>query len=138
MKNLILFCILFIFLTTAGNSQSCLPNGITFTTQESIDNFQTNYSGCTEIEGNVEINGPQIVNLNGLSVLTSIGGYLDINYNDSLIDLSGLDNLNSIGEWLSIGHNESLISISSFENLNSIGEWLSITYNDVLTSLNGL
>ena len=33
----------------------CLPEGITFTTQEQIDNFQTNYPGCTEIEGDVYI-----------------------------------------------------------------------------------
>ena len=36
-------------------SQGCLPEGITFTTQEEIDNFQANYPGCTEIEGDVII-----------------------------------------------------------------------------------
>jgi S-formylglutathione hydrolase FrmB len=53
---------------------SCLPQGITFTNQAQIDNFQTNYPGCTEIEGDVTIAGDDITNLNGLSVLTSIGG----------------------------------------------------------------
>lgn len=57
-------------------AQPCLPDGITFTTQAVIDNFQTNYPGCTEIEGFVIINGNDITNLSGLSVLTSIGGYL--------------------------------------------------------------
>ena len=33
----------------------CLPEGITFSTQAEIDNFQTNYPGCTEIEGDVVI-----------------------------------------------------------------------------------
>ena len=50
----------------------CLPEGITFTTQEEIDNFQSNYPGCNEIEGDVEINGDDITNLNGLNVLTSM------------------------------------------------------------------
>jgi hypothetical protein len=31
-------------------SQGCLPEGITFTTQDQIDNFQANYPECTEIE----------------------------------------------------------------------------------------
>ena len=43
---------------------SCLPEGITFTTQEQIDNFQINYPGCTEIEGNVMIYGLEIDNIN--------------------------------------------------------------------------
>ncbi len=33
----------------------CLPEGITFTTQAQIDNFQLNYPGCTEIEGDMKI-----------------------------------------------------------------------------------
>lgn len=36
-------------------SQGCLPEGIAFKTQESIDNFQTNYTNCTIIEGDVSI-----------------------------------------------------------------------------------
>ncbi len=69
---------LFLF---AQTEDSCLPEGITFTTQEEIDNFQTNYPNCTEIEGDVLIggwNGSNITNLNGLNVLTSIGGNLEI------------------------------------------------------------
>jgi hypothetical protein len=49
---------------------TCLPEGINFTTQAQIDNFQTNYPGCTEIEGDVLILGSNITNLTGLSVLT--------------------------------------------------------------------
>ena len=58
--------------------QACLPDGITFSTQEQIDNFQTNYPNCSEIEGSVAISGDDITNLNGLNVLTSIGGDLMI------------------------------------------------------------
>lgn len=57
-------------------SQPCLPEGITFTTQEQIDNFQSNYPGCTDIMGTVLIEGNNITNLDGLSVITSVGGYL--------------------------------------------------------------
>ena len=86
--------------TTDGGSQaqSCLPEGITFTTQAQVDSFQINYQSCSEIEGNVIISGPDISDLNGLNVLTSIEGNLEI-YNDSLLtDLTGLDNLSSIGD----------------------------------------
>ncbi len=57
-------------------SQPCLPEGITFTTQEQIDNFQTNYPGCTEIEGDVIIGGNNISNLDGLSLVNAVGGFL--------------------------------------------------------------
>lgn len=57
-------------------SQPCLFEGITFSTQEQIDNFQTNYPGCTEIGGGVLIQGNDITNLDGLDVITSISGYL--------------------------------------------------------------
>ena len=43
-------------------SQSCLPDGITFSTQQQIDNFQIDYPGCSEIEGSVIINGNDITN----------------------------------------------------------------------------
>jgi len=85
---------------------SCLPDGVTFTTQAEIDNFQTNYPGCTEIEGNVTINGDDITNLNGLENLTSIGGDLEIYYNETLVSLAGLENIqaNSIDSLVIINN----------------------------------
>ncbi len=121
---------------------TCLPQGITFTNQAQIDNFQTNYPGCTEIEGYVTIKGGNITNLNGLSVLASIGGYLTIggawNSNPSLTSLTGLENLTSIGGGLYIYGNNSLTSLTGLENLTSIGGYFYIDYNNSLTSLTGL
>jgi hypothetical protein len=57
-------------------SQPCLPEGITFTTQGQIDDFQSNYPGCTEIMGTVLIEGNNITNLDGLNGISIIGGYL--------------------------------------------------------------
>jgi len=83
---------------SAQPCSTCLPEGIWFCTQAHIDNFQTNYPDCTEIEGDVSINsGSDITNLNGLIVLTSIGGYLNICCNTSLTSLTGLEGLTSIG-----------------------------------------
>jgi len=84
---------------------NCLPEGIELETQASIDNFQINYPGCTEIEGDVTIGkwnlNSNITNLADLSLLTAIGGYLDIRLNDNLTSLSGLSNLTSVGGLLS-------------------------------------
>ena len=100
MKKFYIILIVMIIVNGAS-AQSCLPEGITFTTQAQIDSFQTNYPGCTEIQGDVtiggNIGGSNITNLNGLSVLTSIGGNLRIGYgyngNPFLTSLTGLNNL---------------------------------------------
>ncbi|MBC8487279.1 MAG: T9SS type A sorting domain-containing protein [Bacteroidetes bacterium] len=165
MKKLTLLMVLVLIIQASVLSQPCLPEGITFTTQAQIDNFQTNYPNCTEIEGHVEITGNDITNLNGLNVLiafggglsigdyyignpiltsltgldnvTSIGGNLLIRYNDALTSLTGLGNLTSIGGNLEIG-NSVLTSLTGLDNLTSIGGCVVITSNAALTSLSGL
>jgi hypothetical protein len=47
MKNIILTLLLMAFDGVFIIAQGCLPDGISFTTQSQIDNFQTNYRGCT-------------------------------------------------------------------------------------------
>ena len=144
-KFTLLFVSAFIIQATVS-SQSCLPEGITFTTQAQIDNFQTNYPNCTEIEGDVIISGNYIANLNGLGVLTSIAGNISIYDNDPLISLTGLDNLTSIGGNLVIGTiindmcqgNDALTSLTGLDNLSSIVGSLNIICNEALTSLTGL
>jgi hypothetical protein len=144
-KLIIIFCAL--ALTNAiVFAQGCLPEGIIFTTQEQIDNFQVNYPGCTEIEGSVKISDDwsgDITNLNGLSMLTSIGGALFIDANVSLTDINGLSNLYYIGNefpfyGLSITNNSSLTSLAGLENITMLFANLEIANNDNLTSLSGL
>ena len=141
MKKLTLF-ITFAFLIQASVfSQPCLPSGIIFMTQAQIDNFQTNNPNCTEIQGNVSIgNGypTDITNLNGLSVITNIDGYLNINNNGNLTDLTGLGALNSIGDYLLIEENATLTNFSGLDALTSIGSYFTIYNNTNLVSLTGL
>jgi CubicO group peptidase (beta-lactamase class C family) len=129
-----------ISLTTFSNS--CLPEGITFNTQSQIDNFQTNYLNCTEIEGNVTIGvfigTTDIANLNGLSVITSIGGNLKIYNNDSLTSLMGFNNLMSVGGFLSIENNYSLTNLTGLENLESTEGGLYVMENIFLASITSL
>lgn len=142
MKNLVIILITlhFSLFTLHCLAQSCLPEGITFDTQAQIDNFQTNYPGCTEIEGYVTIGDhpSYISNLIGLNVLTSIGGSLVIHFNDSLPGLIGLDNLVSIGADLEIWGNREITDLEGLGNLTSIGGEFIVIHNKSLTSLAGL
>jgi hypothetical protein len=133
--------LLFVVLATRlTNAQGCLPEGIIFYTQEEIDNFQANYPGCTEIEGDVMIseNNPgAITNLNGLSVLTSIGGELWIENNEALVSFAGLNSIEFVND-LKIGYNNSLVNLSGLDNLAYVANIAGIVGNESLTSLSGL
>ncbi len=135
MKKLTLFIVSAFIIQASVYSQPCLPDGIIFTTQAQIDNFQINYPGCTEIEGDVEINGNNITNLNGLSILTSIGGNLEISCCDSLNSLQGLHNVQIIGGYLHL-------SCNSFPNLDGLQTLTTITgdfmFAGELNNLTGL
>jgi len=130
--------LLVLFITNSTLAQSCLPEGIEFITQSQIDNFQNNYPGCTEIEGNVLIRGAGPDSLNGLSVLTHIGGELTIEDNSFLTSLNGLDNLTSVGGNLIIDNNDEFTNLSGLDNLTSVGGSLQISGSLSLTSLTGL
>jgi len=145
MKKLTLLIVLALIIQAILLSQPCLPEGITFTTQVQIDNFQTDYPNCSEILGEVIISGNEITSLNGLNVLTSISEYLSIENNNILTNLSGLENLTTIQGDLNIGNwnlwpamygNPSLISLDGLDNLAYIGGSLFISFNDVLARKN--
>lgn len=168
MKKLVAFILLTFSILTNASPQSCLTDGIFFTSQSQIDNFQNNYPGCTKIEGTVQIQSYTITNLNGLSSVNCIGGSLFIHGNKKLKNLSGLESLDSICGWLSIsfgfegygnlslqniqglqglyyvgnginiGHNDSLIDLSGLENIDSANIQVILNGNDRLVSLKGL
>ena len=135
-KITLLFTIIFIYTTTL--SQSCLSEGIAFGTQAQIDNFQTDFPGCTEIEGYVKFQGNNITDLGGLNVLTVIGGYLEFQNTYSLTSLSGLDNVTSIGGYLFITEFPDLTSLTGLDNVTSIGGEVRIVDNTALSNLMGL
>jgi hypothetical protein len=96
----------------AQKCTTCLPEGIAFNQQYQIDEFHYYYPGCTEIEGDVYIVGSSIMNLNGLSMLTSIGGSLIIAYSQ-LVSLTALGNLTHIGGSLEISNNSLLATCNT-------------------------
>jgi hypothetical protein len=138
MKSIHTFIFLILIIAGKLNGQSCLPNGIVFTSQYAIDNFSISYPGCSQIIGDVDISGANISNLNGLNHLTSIGGHLAIEGNTILTNLNGLSNLNSVGFYFSIFYNSGLESLNGIENLNYIGSTFVIQENEVLTDISAI
>ncbi len=137
MKKLIMLLPALLLVTSAG-AEGCFPDGITFTSQSQVNNFRTAYPECSLILGDVFICGPGITNLNGLSIITNIGGSLKIECNAYLSALNGLDNLESVGEEVYIEGNPLLNNIQALSNLSYIGGNLTITNNPLLVSLLGL
>ena len=137
MKKLItLFCVYFFFLPFI-KAQSCLPGGITFTYQYEIDNFASNYPGCTEIDGPVTIQGPYVYNLQGLSVLTRISNDVTIGVALNLSDFSGLHNLQEIDGYLFIHNSPKFVDFTGLNALRRVGS-INIQNNDSLRNFIGL
>ena len=101
------------------SAQPC-PDSLYLTSQAQLDNFQILYPNCTEIEGDVYISGGDIINLNGLNVLTSVGEKLYIRDNPALISLTGLDNLTSVGISIYIQNNAVINSLIGLESMASV------------------
>jgi len=119
-----------------AQAQSCLPTGIIFGTQTEIDNFSINYPGCTIIEGDIEIKGDSITNLDGLGSLTAVGGNLRIDSCKALSNLNGLANLGSVGV-LTLIELPQITSLGSLSNLTTLFG-LSLFQLPQITNLNGL
>lgn len=122
-------------------AQTCLPDGIQFTSQASLDAFATDYPGCTQILGSVlieESTSGDIEDLQGLSALSSIGQFLEISGNTRLQNLAGLDNLLEVGENLSISGNAALLDVKALAKLSYIGQSLRVDANHALKNLSGL
>ena len=142
-------------------AQPCLTDGITFSSQVEIDDFIIQYSNCTEIQGDVKIDGLDISNLNGLTNIVTIDGDLEIYdnpnltslegleqlelitgdldiINNGLINLIGLDNLNKVEGFVWIDSHIALQSLDGLNNLTEIGDFFEIWDNSTLTSLEGL
>jgi len=142
MKHIVVVISVFFFVQLQIMSQSCLPDGINFYSQADIDNFQTNYPNCTEIEGNVTIGNDgyltDINSLNGLNVVTSIGGDLHIITNENLTSFSGLDALEYIGGKFTIEDNDAITDFTGFGSLVTIDGDFYIVENDNLSNFSGM
>jgi hypothetical protein len=167
LEKLLPFIILFLLTQSALLAQPCFPFGKTLSSQKEIDDFFTDYPGCTVIEGPLVIDDlddgtVDIQNLEGLNGITElqsnleffgcwllsdfsgmnqvrrIDGSLDVQSNKQPVNFNGFDQLDTIGGGLVIGNNENLRSLEGFSRLRHIGGVLSIGGNKQLSLDAGL
>ncbi len=100
----------------------------------------SNLSGLEQlqtIDGDLRIVlNPNLLNINVLSGVASVGGQLHVGYNRELVTLMGLNELNTVGS-LRINNNNKLANLSDLMNLQTVPEII-IQNNNILTSLAGL
>ncbi len=135
------FLLIFLYINTSiGLAQTCLPNGITLSSQQEVDDFASNYPGCIEIEGVLQIGesgSNDISNLDKLSELKYVGG-LTISSCSFLSDLNGLSSLEGINGTFQIFYNTGLTSLNGLRSLSYINNDFGISLNDGLIDLEGL
>ncbi len=123
-------------------AQTCIPTGtsLVLNSQQDIDDFSYNYSGCTQIEGNLFIQDltGDITNLDGLSAITSVGGYIYIRENHLLTDISGLSNITTLGDFIFMYFNELLTNLDGLQGITEIPGFLYLNNMDGLVDLTGL
>lgn len=133
-------CVTALLLCLSGYSYSQCLTGITFTTQDQIDNFAVNNPYCTVVQGNLIIEesvSGNITDLSGLTQIVGVEGSLEVKSNDLLTSLVGLDNIYSVGDKLRILNNPNLATLD-LSSLYSVESFLSIVNNDDLANLDML
>ncbi|CAJ1437431.1 unnamed protein product, partial [Effrenium voratum] len=102
------------------------------------DWFLTNLdllAGLESVGGNVEIRwNERLRDISGLSNIRVIGGTMNIMFNPSLSDMPGFTQLEVVGRSLKILHNTALVSITGFPALARIGRDFTLIGNEKLLS----
>ncbi len=128
----IAFTLLLALATTVTYAQTSTGD-LTLSSQAAIDGFNfTEVTGTLTIE---ETTPGDIVNLDGLSELTTIGNELQIKNNTALTSFSGLEMLHSIGDTLTITGNTALTDFCVLSSL--VGDDKQITSSEYVVSGNG-
>ena len=88
---------------------------------------------CSSVQAKLKIIGTDLVNLDGLSTVTSIN-YIQIERNASLTSISGLNNIDNVGQYLWIENNAKLkaINLGKLQTATSIR----IARNSALQTVN--
>lgn len=138
-KLLILFCITNWHMGLFA--QTCPPEFVGLQSQYQVDNFASNYPGCTVLNKTLHLYdsplGPDITDLSGLSQITTIKGNLEIDGVQGLTNLSGL-NIERIDGVLLIKGNYNLTSLQGLESLTTVGGVIIIEANQNLSNINAL
>lgn len=132
------FLLIFSALWAFSSNAQCPIAPLLLSTQADVDNFPTNFPGCTDLAVGLTVTGNNIVNLDGLNGILTTANSLIIRDNPILASLNGLSSLTSIAVELKIDNNDALTSLSGLDNLAFLGGHLSIEGNAVLATLDGM
>ncbi|HEY4107033.1 MAG TPA: hypothetical protein VGM44_24200, partial [Polyangiaceae bacterium] len=83
------------------------------------------------------VSNPQMLNVNGLTNLVKIYGYLLIDSNDGLTNVDGFPALTEVDGYVQVSNNRSLVDLKGLAALTSVGGLVNITTNGALQSVNG-
>ena len=138
----VISALLLLSLYSLGFGQTtCLDQGISFGSQQDIDNFNFEYPDCVHVLGDVTINTMEqfgdIVDLEGLSQIIQLKS-LNIADNPNLSSLNGLHNISHINGELSIFNNDGLTDLSGLSSLVEVADEIIIEENDSLITLKGM
>ena len=86
-----------------AGAAECSQNSYFLDTQAEVDALGA--TGCDSVRGDLKIQSSDTTNLDALANLTSVGGDLNISFNDVLTNLDGLANITSVGTLI-IGDND--------------------------------
>ena len=141
MNKLAISAVAFVLFAGASlaNAQDCSIPTTQISTQSQIDNFEPACSNVT-ITGTLTIwSSPRgsIRNLDGLSKLTGVSGYVLLRNNNALTDISGLGNISTIGGHFQVRNNDALPNLDGL-NLDRINGYLRVRNNAILADLDGL
>ena len=120
---------LFLFAAPGIILGQCPPD-LWFDSQAEVDAFPATYPGCKNMTGPVLVLGADIVNLDSLRQLRTIGGKLQIE-SPNLVDISGLSGLTRVDGFLHIG-GTALPNLHGLENLKSTGSSFTVANNALL------
>ena len=134
MRRVLLFVVC-LFITSFSFSQ-CPAGSITLSNQTEVDDFVLTYPNCTELFGNLIIDGNSITNFKGLSGITSIEGYVEVS-NTQILDFMGMEFLETIGGGFDANNNDALIDLSGLDLLASVSHFF-VYQNSSLKSLDGI
>lgn len=104
--------------------------------QVDVDTLATNFP-VREIGGNLAISSSELLSLNGLDSLKSVGSELVFSDLPNLMSLSGLSHIKTVGSNLTLSGLMSINSLAGLESLDSIGG-LTVRYCKGLTDIVGL
>lgn len=112
----------------------CPSGNVTFTTQAEVTNFLAQYPNCTQINGNLTIEGWDVTNLSSLGNLTSITGDMNLYLVNSSASLTGLQNITTVGGRVYIEFQRP--NVDYLSGLTSVGGL--VVAGAGITNLNGL